>query len=878
VAHRYFLGEWQEGSERLTPEVIGDLCRKAEAQRKILRDYPLDKILRVLASVREKWSDPLYPRLASLRTKLPSETGFSPQMLELGIQELVWVLDPTLLQKKLDAEMRGIPETPDLSFTPGSSTYLRREPIGTVLHVLSGNVFLVGAGSLVEGLLTRNVTLLKMSSGERVFLPELIASIQECDPDGVVSKSIALIDYASRDKEVIAELKKRVDGIVVWGGEDAVRAYRNDLPARTRIVVFGPKLSFAVVTKEGVRRLGETEVARRLAQEIAIWDQNACTAPQVCYVEGPEVALRLVDALASELAEKQVSLPAGDIDFQAAVEIQKIRSVAEIAECRGVGKLRTSRTGVDWTVYFDRDLTLDPSPLHRTLKLVPFSEFSELEKEMDRLRGYIQTVGMAAGTLEGQALSVRLARAGALRVLELGQMSGGEIEDPHDGSYDLPQFVNFVVSRLPVGAGKDPRDLLPEREKAALIDRRLRTLVDRAKRSPFYAERFRRVSIDSVADLRKIPVLTREEMENNMPPHGQGLCTGEFSGGYVSRSGGSTGAPKFSIYDGPDWEAMISEAVRVLRAAGLEKGDRVANCMLAGDLYGSFVSFDHINYRVGAMTFAFAGLVTADVFHDTWKRFGINCIQAIPTVLMPLLRACRKLDPEFTIEKIIFAGTPLSGSDREWLKSVLGVKRIASIIGANDGGQLAFQCDHMSGARHHLIDDFNYVEIVDENGLPVEEGSPGRIVITSLLKYAFPLIRYEIGDAARVVPELCPCGRTGRVIDYLGRADDTVCIANMNMRYRDFAAALQDYDYSAMQLVARNNDDGEYLLMRVEGQERPESIEEKVYATLLQKVEKLQDRLQDKSLLKLDVEWLPVGALPRNPRSGKIKALSDERH
>ena len=37
---------------------------------------------------------------------------------------------------------------------------------------------------------------------------------------------------------------------------------------------------------------------------------------------------------------------------------------------------------------------------------------------------------------------------------------------------------------------------------------------------------------------------------------------------YVTRSGGSTGEPKFSVYDGHDWEHMISGAVRLFRASG----------------------------------------------------------------------------------------------------------------------------------------------------------------------------------------------------------------------------------------------------------------------------------------------------------------------
>jgi phenylacetate-CoA ligase len=299
--------------------------------------------------------------------------------------------------------------------------------------------------------------------------------------------------------------------------------------------------------------------------------------------------------------------------------------------------------------------------------------------------------------------------------------------------------------------------------------------------------------------------------------------------------------------------------------------------MLAGDLYGIFVSFDHINYRAGVMTFAFAGQVRPEAFVDTWRKFKINVVQAIPTVLVPLLRQAKQLEPDLKIPKIIYAGTPLSGSDREWLKREVGTQRIASIIGANDGGQLAFQCEHMTGGRHHLIDDFNYVEIVDEKGKPVSHGEPGRIVITSLLKYAFPLIRYELGDAGRIVREPCACGRTARVIEYLGRSDDTVCIANMNVRYRDFLSALSGYDFSAMQLSARNSEKGEWLVMRVESDYSEQGIEKKVRETLLEKVENLRGRIADKSLLKLDVEWLAPGALPRNPRSGKIRTLVDER-
>ena len=150
--------------------------------------------------------------------------------------------DADVLRRKMDAELPG---------HEGLGA-CRWEPLGAVLHVLAGNVFVGAAGSLVEGLLTRNVNILKMSSSEGVFLPILIDSLRECDEDGVISKSLAVVQFGQKQADVIEVFKRDVDGIVVWGGESAVRGWRDGLPARTRLIVFGPKLSAAVVTRQGL--------------------------------------------------------------------------------------------------------------------------------------------------------------------------------------------------------------------------------------------------------------------------------------------------------------------------------------------------------------------------------------------------------------------------------------------------------------------------------------------------------------------------------------------------------------------------------------------------------------------------------------------------
>ncbi|WP_394841314.1 hypothetical protein LZC95_30115 [Pendulispora brunnea] len=873
---RYIFGEWQSADEKLTVRDAETIAAGAESARAAVARYPMDRVYALIGRVRDLWRDPAYAPRVEARSLLPAATGFSQEMVDLALGALDELLDPAELQKKVARELGG----QGIEHRDAGGTVLRWQPLGTLLHVLSGNVFLVGASSLLEGMLTRNVNILKASSGERVFLPRFVESIRQVDVDGVISRAIAVVDYASNQRDVMAEFKRQVDGIVVWGGDEAVREYRNDLPARTRVIVFGPKISFGLVTRAGLAARGEADIAKAIAQEISIWDQNACTAPQACYVEGAAETDRLAARVAEALAEHARMLPAGPADVDTAVEIQKLRGVFEVTAARGEGNLFASRGNVDWTVVVDRDRALVPSPLHRTIRLIPYDQLDEVAAQLRPMRGYLQTAGLAVGADEIAPVTDLLLDCGADRLLDLGNMLGGHVDDPHDGAYDLPQLMRLTYSRLAMPrADVEPWELRPEADRKASVDSALRALIERARRAPFYAERLRGLRIESTDDLPALPMLARSEMESNMPPWGDGLSTegtGSLTrGGYVSRSGGSSGEPKFSLYDAADWEGLVACGARIFGALGVRRGDRLANLMIAGDLYGSFVSFDHVNARLGVQGFAFADRVSPATFVDTWRRFRINVVQGVPPNLMPLFRAAKELDPSFSIETVIFAGTSLGKADAEWLQREAGVRRIASVVGANDGGPVAYQCDAMSGALHHLVDEYNYVEIVDDEGRRVEDGQPGRILITSLAKLAFPLIRYELGDRGRIVPGRCSCGRTTRRLEHLGRADDIFYVGMATLRYGAIAAALEAFRYSELQVVVRAESGGDYLVVRVEGDLADRTAEE-IHAALLEKVPTLRSGAAY-HFLRVEVEVCAPGGIPRNPRSGKVKAIVDER-
>ena len=879
---------------RLSPDQAHAICVKAREKQNRMCNYPQDKILRILGKAKALWADKQSTLRKSALEHLHITTGFSQEMLELGMDELVWSLDPEILEKKYLTETNQIPLVYGEKYNRINGTSLTNYPLGTLFHVLSGNVFLVGPGSLIEGLVTGNVNILKLPSEETFFLPYFLESLKAVDDDGILTGSIATVNFSSSENEIMNIFKNQADGIVVWGGESAAKAYRNDLPARTKLILFGPKLSFSLVTGAGVSELGIKTVAENLAKELVIWDQQACTAPQVCYVEKgmlPELMSQTSEALKS----LQKKLPPGSVNPDAAVEIRKIRGVAEVRESLSSAILIDSgHKSLSYTLYSDTNLELEPSPLSRTIKFVEYKNPTDVFNSICELRGYLQTVGIACGSKEWSFFRSELSKIGALRILELGQMSGGEIDDPHDGLFDLPQLVNTVVSRRVVG---NTNKLSPfyTNDRAAndeIKSIKLRKLIDAATNSSFYKERFQNISINNINDISKLPILTREQWESKMPPNhnaskGIGgsvadcatispLETRKTTGGFVTRSGGSTGAPKFSTFDQNDWEKMLESASNMFSAAGLNREDKIANFFSAGDLYGSFISFSHVNYQLGCQSFGFAHETNPENFLSIAKNFGINVIQGTPVNIVRILRAANAIDPSFEIEKVLYAGMPMSEVDRIWLKQNLKVKLIISVIGTTEANHLGYQCQYLEGNLHHIADDYNHIEILGEKNEVLPFGLPGRISVTCLEKTNFPVIRYLNGDGGFLKEHDCKCGNKSPVLAYLGRWDDIICIGNMNLVKADLERALAEIQPSQVQLIAKFINGVDHLDVLIE-LDSPNSISvEKVKNLLKEKVTDMNHFLSIGNLT-LSVSLLKIGSIPTNARTGKIKGIVDER-
>jgi phenylacetate-CoA ligase len=83
----------------------------------------------------------------------------------------------------------------------------------------------------------------------------------------------------------------------------------------------------------------------------------------------------------------------------------------------------------------------------------------------------------------------------------------------------------------------------------------------------------------------------------------------------------------------------------------------------------------------------------------------------------------------------------------------------------------------------HLNEDHFIAEVVDpETGKSMEPGEVGELIMTTITKEAFPLIRFRTGDLCSLKYQPCQCSRTlVRMSRVLGRTDQVIIVKGINI-------------------------------------------------------------------------------------------------
>lgn len=880
------------GELRTTGEVdaagLSAVIEEGLRRRASFREVPVLYVLDVLHEAGRRLADRGHPVRRQAVATLGDLIGFSPEMVEEGLATLCDILRRDNLRVQVECDLGGPAELLDeFVWHDRFRGYVKAVPRGLLAHVSAGNVFVGAADSLVRGLVTKNVNLLKMSSVDPVF-PVLFAGLlRECDPKGDVAGAVAMVPFAGGSRELEALVKERSDTIMVYGGREAVLAYREGLGLHTKLLEYGPKYSLVVLEAAALREAGLAAVAREVARDFTIWNQSACSSPHVVFVDDAALAREFAHELARQLEGLLPEYPHGPIPYQEKVEITRTRELARVEQALGHGELVIPAVDrQDWTVILDTVPKFRVSCHHRTAYVKPVRDFDEAAALIGEHGPFIQSVGLLAADASRFALADRLTGVGADRITELGWMTRRKHGSPHDGGKGLAELVRWVSMghRTPF---VDPFDFQPDELRDRKTLSRLNHLVDVAReRSAFYRDRLPTRALRSLDEVRSIPILSQGELRGHLPPAGTGILTGELKGAYAFSSSGTTGTPKSVYRTVAETHHNARALAKGLSLSILEPGDRVANLLFAGHLWASFVSYNQAFERCGALILPIGGHIPFDVMAAYLSTFRPDAAISLPTVFLGLARHVEEHGLDVRIRKLITGGEHLWREGRTYLSKVLGAERFASTgYTSNDTGAIAFQCARCDGGVHHVHEDVHLVEVLDPETLaPVPVGTAGKVVVTNLHRELMPMIRYDLGDSGRFLKERCGCGRTVRLFELLGRSDETLRVGTNLVPLDGVARAVGRVPGlgQAFRMVVSKSGALDRLAVEAEtlqpaAAERARELEQALRAALFAEMEAVVAELTDPSIGALEIRVVAPGALPRNPRTGKIRQVVDGR-
>jgi long-chain-fatty-acyl-CoA reductase len=399
-----------------------------------LVDVPTDVIIAFLHNVGKNWKSHEYARRRLYIRHLCRYLGYSEREATVEADWLALTLCSHFrMHSLLEAEL-GDRYALD-RWVPHYESEVRAWPRGRVLHYLAGNLPVVAITSILRGILTKNVNIVKVPSGDPITSLALAASFADVDPDHPVSRSLSILWWESGKSQAGLEITRGVDTVVAWGGEDAMRWVASAAGPETDVTWFGPRRSMALIDATDDAR----EAARRLAHDVAFYQQRACFNVHQAFVVGdvPNFSKLVGEQLAAYADLLPTSSPT--IDEAAA------QSMA-LLEARFAGvTVREPPGDREWAIVEAAHAdSMAPHPLGRTLYLSEQASVSELPELGER----VQTVALYPFD-RASAVRDTLARTGVHRVVELGMTNLFRVGSTHDSVYPLTRLVRIVSCDLP---------------------------------------------------------------------------------------------------------------------------------------------------------------------------------------------------------------------------------------------------------------------------------------------------------------------------------------------------------------------------------------------------------------------------------------------
>lgn len=321
-------------------------------------------------------------------------------------------------------------------------------------------------------------------------------------------------------------------------------------------------------------------------------------------------------------------------------------------------------------------------------------------------------------------------------------------------------------------------DTLCREDIIVIQDAKLRRLIRHCYDNvPYYTHLFDRLGIKpedihGINDLEKLPILTKQTIRDH---YNDFLCKGIDPARLIkSSTGGSTGTPLQFCKDAKEWSCGRAATLRAWEWYGLHLGDKIfslgGNSIIKKKRKFSYKNiYDEVimrNFKHSSADVTDEGM---QKHYEALMKLKPKAIRGYGSSLYIFARYIEKRQlPVCPIKVVLTTGEVLVPEYRRKLEKVFQAP-VYDEYGAGDGGILSHECPQREGL--HIEENLCLIEITDKTGNVLPDGQVGYVTSTDLENYAFPFLRYQVGDMAYIKPGTCPCGRQSRRFgEIMGRA------------------------------------------------------------------------------------------------------------
>ena len=340
-------------------------------------------------------------------------------------------------------------------------------------------------------------------------------------------------------------------------------------------------------------------------------------------------------------------------------------------------------------------------------------------------------------------------------------------------------------------------ETMPRDHLAALQLKKLQKIVAHAYanvdhyKKAFDAKGVKPEDLISLEDYAKFPFTVKTDLRDNYPFKMFAVPRQDVI--RVHASSGTTGKPTVVGYTQDDLDVWSDLMARSMASAGARPGDIVHNAYGYGLFTGGLgAHYGAERLRCSVVPVSGGGTERQIVL---LKDFAPKVLCATPSYALNIAEVAESEGVDIRdlpLSVGIFGAEPWSDEMRAELDQRLGITAV-DIYGLSEiiGPGVAAECQEARAGLHGWEDMFLFETIDSETGEVLPLGEEGELVITTLAKWAQPMIRYRTRDVTRSTDEPCACGRTHlRILRITGRNDDMLIIRGVNVFPSQIEAAL----------------------------------------------------------------------------------------